>query len=405
MKRILSLWAVLLFFAVCLCGCRTYFGSDDIIKTEASPVAKQEQNNRLFCALEAKNGGIKVYLVEKYEVKEVQEVKSYLTGLEHYYAEFESENSCPLYVGEWPFDEYNSFCGELWDNKSFSNLWCNKGLKKTHQSLSKLPWALLYIPTWPISYPMMFLGGLTGAFMMDIGAWMGGLCIDGCVYAAQGMTWCGLFMWNGIVSPVHWFGARSFGFFRSWNLRKNKPGVLRMLSYMPFINLFCFAQTPPYLNDNILIKEQEFFEPELLRVEKINRTVEAERGIKGPVKISLQDASGKVLAHGSFTPDRRSSVNIYELGVKALANSSNDTVKFILVADSNGKQLTKEIDAGIFVSPQAAGDWQIFCNAKADIRSRISAWQRSHKFWRLSAENKETQRQILLKNGYGFCLE
>lgn len=392
-KRILLLFSAVsaLIFSA---GCQTDYGYDYVKNTTTTVVDRRDCNERSFMVVKAHDDEITVDCFRKYDHEETVAERSVVTGKKHYYYSWKPTD----YFSESllnPFKEYESLTGKFFDDYT-----------PLSKSMADLPMSRAFVDginqsNGNVSDPVvqLILGSiLLGTLCADVGAAcclsMIDLTMYLCVPMVDVMAAVGCWAWSAIAMPMTWLGSRLFGWMFDWNLAENPPDVLKMTSYMPFLNLFFIFQTPPYLTsryyaasriEKLPVSEQF----PLAEVRRINTFAKQEK-YTGCQLIAKLFCDGEEFAAAEFITDSSGEVKLGKFVREALKNLpeekfASENISLELQLEENGVGITRRIliiSKDSIMSKSSRNDLALYESSSVDELNKILLRKRSHRQWR-----------------------
>lgn len=367
LRRGIALLPVLALLA--LTGCRTYYGYDDIVAEVRTPQPSgRPRDARYHAVLTIRDDNTTVRCFQRHLLPRRTLVEKRIVGRKDYYANFEGD----YYLDQPPY---------------------NWGWNRDAWLLPQLKFAIMNLgePTDTLYHnPIMYLIPAVGQVFLayDVILFAGGGCVDLCLFIGKSLC-------SGCTIAGSWLGGRCFGWTRDWELRQHKPGVLRMMSYMPFINLFCTFQTPPYMPMRYqyahIYSEEEKFAPSDQSVlgRKIAVRLTPEQVVPPVCKVTARVfCDGEVCGSGEYTADGNGVVDLTELLRRSSANAPSPEGRMELelrLRDGAGAELlTRRVEFAVdqVMSRKAARDLRAYRDDGTDCLNKLLLSRRSHQEWR-----------------------
>ena len=359
--------AVLALAALALTGCRTYYGYDDIVEgVETARPNGEPRNVRYYAVLTGREWKTRVKCFRQYTLPRRTLVERRIVGRRDFYSNFEGD----YYLDQPPY---------------------NWGWNRDAWLLPQMPFLVMqlgapddFLYHNPLMYAIPGFGQLI--LVCDVAMFAGAGCVDLCLLVGRSLC-------SGCTIAGTWLGGRLFGWAGAWNLRKHKPGVLRMTSYMPFINLFCAFQTPPYMPmrykfAHIYGEDEKFaVADQTVLARKIAVRLTPEQVALSSCKVSARVlCGGKLCGEREYTADADGVVDLTELLCRSAATASDGglTLEFDVRDVSGRRVLTRRVDLTVDqVMPRmAVHDLRAYRDAGTDCLNKLLLSRRSHEAWK-----------------------
>lgn len=392
-KRILLLFSAVsaLIFSA---GCQTDYGYDHVKNTTTTVVDQRDCNERSFMVVKTHDDEITVDCFRKYDHEETVAERSVVTGKKHYYYSWKPTD---YFSDELlnPFKKYDSLTAEFVDEyeplgKGAVNMHMTKGfldgINPNNVNMSD-PAVQLVLGTFVLGTLCIDMSVIACAAMIDLTLYL-------CVPIVDVMAAVGCWSWSAIAMPMTWLGSRLFGWMFDWNLAENPPDMLKMTSYMPFLNLFFIFQTPPYLTsryyaasriEKLPVSEQF----PLAEVRRINTFAKQEK-YTGCQLIAKLFCDGEDFAAAKFITDSSGEVKLGKFVREALKNLpeekfASENIALELQLEENGVGITRRIliiSKDSIMSKSSRNDLALYESSSVDELNKILLRKRSHRQWR-----------------------
>ena len=270
----------------------------------------RERGERRFAVLSGENGDVSVKCFRRHTLPKRVLVEKRVVGRKEFYADFEGS----YYLEQPPYNW--GWNGDAW-------------------LLPKMPFLIMrlgeprdFLYRNPLMYVIPGVGQLI--LVCDAVMFVGGGCVDLCLLIGKSLC-------SGCTIAGAWVGGRCFGWTGDWELRKHKPGALRMASYMPFVNLFCTFQTPPYMPMKYRFAHMYAEEVKLAPADqpvlsrKLLTTLTPEQIAFGSCKLTARVlCDGKVCGEREYVTDGDGNADLTELLRGGAATASSASGKLVL---------------------------------------------------------------------------
>lgn len=350
---------ILLTMTAFFCGCNTHFGRDAISQEVMLPQQKSERNIRHFARVVLDNDSLQVTCFRKYHLYSHSIVEERITEKEEVFKPFNST----YYIDNPKFNPL----------KKWDFLLVKAYDLRFSKTLGSDKWYFYLLPL----YGQVFL-------VIDMTRLCAGGAIDGCVVATS-------FCYSMIACPAGWLGGRLFGWIGDWHLEENPPGFFRMLSYMPFINLFFPFQTPPYMAEWPGDKKNILAEGNTKVTERTKTTSSVEkqeRHLNCPVLVEVFAGKQKLGSGKFFTNQNDGSIQLYKFLQDIIEKKSPSGKKLImnitLYSQDNKSILLKRsftLNYEQVMPVEAKKDLVSYNSAETDYLNKVLLRYRSHEYW------------------------
>lgn len=365
---ILSVLAVL-----SLVGCSTYYGYSDITKEVLTPLPDGAPRGvRHYVVLTAQNGNVSLQCFKRGTLPKNTLKETRIVGRKEHHRDYDA----------WYYLDNDPYIAGWHKDK-----WALSGLNSGHvDEKGKYHKSWFFVVDLGKSNPLYYLVPVAGqvGLAWDAVLFAGGACIDSCLFIVR----C---CWTGVSIPCAWLWGRTVSAFtENWHLAEHKPGVLRMISYMPFINFF-MLQTPPYMTTGSAYGEKILYQPDdqpvlsRTRIEDLYPT----QDLYPQCKVLAGVSSGGI-SYGTqeFRTDDDGKVVLTDFLRECLKAAPFDSRHFTLslrLFDGSGHEVvSRKVDFAPehVMSAVAANDLAAYRNGGTDCLNRLLLSRRSHTEWR-----------------------
>ena len=359
-----------LFFICCFFfyGCATYYGHTGKYEENIVSQKLQKYNVRHFACLNFQEDSIELSCFRKYDLRTIQTIKRKMVARIDYYRKFDGNS----FVNSGKID--------FWKN------WKNVGslTKNSTEHYSKHP-----------------LQSSNNNLIQNCVVLVGACCrvaILACCATLDMGFYAGNLMYSLVILPSYWYGGKVVGWLggrlfcwgKDWHLKENKPSAVRMISYMPFINLFFPFQTPPYMTNGPDHTEVHEINPAVAvaAYSRISTVAQQERCLSYPVTVDVFSGRKKLGSGKFLTDNNRGSVQLCEFLRDSIRNNSfpiRDLSINITLCDRSGEKVLLKRKCNLsydwLITRSAREDLLSYNSAEIDCLNKVLLRYRSHRMW------------------------